>query len=120
MKLNFMPAVFKAMEEIKWTPNPAPEPWPKAKKTPWKTKIAVTLGEQVEENIREWCAAQGIPVSPEDLALCKEIDAAAARELAEDLGKPPAAVEKPAYGTPEFWKQYWAKKNAAKAAATQK
>jgi hypothetical protein len=104
------------MDEIKWTPNPAPEPWPKVKKSPWKTKIAVTLGEQVEENIREWCAAQGIPVPPEDLAMCKEIDAAAARELAKDLAQPPAAVEKPSYGTPEFWKQYWAKKNAAKAA----
>jgi len=92
----------------------------KAKKVPWKKKIPITLGEQVEENIREWCAARNIPVPPEDLAMCKEIDAQAAREFEEAMKRPFESAEKPAYGTPEFWKQYWAKKNAAKAAAAEK
>jgi hypothetical protein len=80
-------------------------------------RIAITFGEEVQENIEEWCASQGIPVPPEykdygvnlDKERRAEIDAEFKRlddEQKTEAEKP--AGEKPPFGTPEFWA--WARK----------
>ena len=76
-----------------------------------------TMEEEVVYILTEWYAARGLPVPPEELESCKGIDAQ--REAYYDnLVK--INTPKPAYGTPEFWKEHWAKKKAKKeAAATQ-
>jgi hypothetical protein len=80
-------------------------------------RLAITFGEEVQENIEEWCALQGIPVPPEykgfganlDKERRAEIDAELKRlddEEKNEAEKP--AGEKPPFGTPEFWA--WARK----------
>ena len=76
----------------------------------------ITLEEEVVAGVIEWYMALGQPVPPEDLEACRGIDAAARAEVAAEMAAP-AAVAPPAYGTPEFWKQWWAKKRAKEAAA---
>ena len=78
------------------------------KKLPYKTRLA----REVDELLEEWYANLGQTVSPDELKICREIDAA---EAAEEARIEAAAVAsyKPVYGTPEFWKAYWAKKKAA-------
>ncbi len=71
----------------------------------------ITLEEEVVAGVIEWYMALGQPVPPEDLEACRGIDAAARAEVAAEMAAP-AAVAPPAYGTPEFWKQWWAKKRA--------
>lgn len=80
-------------------------------------RLALTLGEEVQENIEEWCASQGIPVPPEyanyGVELDKERRAEFDAELkrADEQAKAEAdkpAGEKPPFGTPEFWA--WARK----------
>lgn len=80
-------------------------------------RISVTFGEEVQENIEEWCASQGIPLPPEYInyggnldverqaqfeAELKQADEQAKAEEAKPAG------EKPPFGTPEFWA--WARK----------
>jgi hypothetical protein len=71
----------------------------------------ITLEEEVLKGVVEWYMARGLPVPQEDLDACKGIDAVAAAEVAAEVAKP-APPPKPAYGTPEFWKEWWAKKRA--------
>ncbi len=75
----------------------------------------VTLEEEVLAGVIEWYMALGRPVPQEDLDACKGIDAAVAAEAAAEAAMPPPP-ERPAYGTPEFWKEWWAKKRAKEAA----
>lgn len=75
----------------------------------------ITLEEEVLAGVIEWYMALGLPVPQEDLDACKGIDAAVAAEAAVEAAKPPPPP-KPAYGTPEFWKEWWAKKRAKEAA----
>ena len=74
----------------------------------------ITYEEEVRAGVIEWYMALGLPVPQEDLDACKGLDAAVAAEVAAELAKP--VVHKPAYGTPEFWKDWWAKKRAREAA----
>ncbi len=72
----------------------------------------------VREAVQEWYAARGQKTPAADLIACKQIGTAAIAALKAqmaEVSKP--IVVKPEYGTPEFWKQYWAKKKAAAAAA---
>lgn len=75
----------------------------------------LTLEEEVVAGVIEWYMALGKPVPPEDLEACRGIDAALKAEVAAQMAAPVAVVA-PAYGTPEFWKQWWAKKKAKEAA----
>lgn len=73
-------------------------------------KYATILAGQVAEILQEWYANLGQTVPPDELKVCREIDAA---ELAEAIRIEAAAAKessKPVYGTPEFWKAYWVKK----------
>ena len=78
-------------------------------------KFAITLGEQMEEGLTEWYAALGKSVPPEEIQICRDVDAEAAvatitaeMEALTIVSQP----QKPVYGTPEFWKDYWARKKA--------
>jgi hypothetical protein len=75
----------------------------------------ITLEEEVLAGVIEWYMALGRPVPQEDLDACKGIDAAAAEASKAEMAAP-APPPKPAYGTPEFWKEWWAKKRAKEAA----
>jgi len=80
-------------------------------------KIAVTFGEQVEENIREWYAALGEPVPAEYIGIGAATDAAVAEEAAREsvaLAKweqEHVSDVKPEFGTPAFWA--WARAQRA-------
>lgn len=75
----------------------------------------ITYEEEVTANVIEWYMARGLPVPQEDLDACRGLDAAMAAEFAIEAAKP-APPPKPVYGTPEFWKEWWAKKRAKEAA----
>jgi hypothetical protein len=74
-----------------------------------------TFGETVDAAVREWYAALGQPVPPEELVgaaidLAQE-GLAAADEKALERDKETGAGPKPEFGTPEFWA--WARKRRA-------
>lgn len=84
-----------------------------------------TLAKEVEHAVKEWYSALGKPVPKEDQDWCTnylEQEAKEFKELEQDTRHlidedapppPPPPPPKAAYGTPEFWKEYWAKKKAA-------
>ena len=99
-------------KNILWTPGKGKEVPHVADPCP---KFAITLGEQMEEGLTEWYAALGKSVPPEEIQICRDVDAEAAAELlAEKMAALTVVSEpqKPVYGTPEFWKDYWARKKA--------
>jgi hypothetical protein len=80
-------------------------------------KVAITLGEQVDEALKEWYGTRGQPVPADEVGIGAVIDAAEAAEAkrqdaawAKEANQLPA--EAPAYGTPEFWAYHRAKKAA--------
>ena len=76
-------------------------------------KFAITLGEQMEEALTEWYSALGKSVPQDELQICRDVDAEAAADLVtEKMAALTVAPAKPVYGTPEFWKDYWARKKA--------
>jgi hypothetical protein len=100
---------------ILWTPGKGKEVPHVADPCP---KFAITLGEQMEEALTEWYAALGKSVPPEEIQICRDVDAEAAAELVTEKMEALTIVsqtqkpQKPVYGTPEFWKDYWARKKA--------
>ena len=76
-------------------------------------QVACSLGEEIDENIRDWYAALGQPVPPEELGIGVRMEAEERGEVAATMAAPPpadtgAAGPKPEFGTPEFWA--WARK----------
>jgi hypothetical protein len=82
----------------------------------YKTPIAA----EVDALIREWYANLGQTISPEELKICREIDLAEVAQAARIEAAATASSAKPVYGTPEFWKAYWAKKKAGGATSSNK
>ena len=87
------------------------------RKMPVVPRVAITLGEQVDEALKEWYGARGQPVPADEIGIGVKIDAAEAAEAkrqeaawAKEAEQLPA--EAPAYGTPEFWAYHRAKKAA--------
>lgn len=78
-------------------------------------KYQTPLATQVYENLREWYANLGQIIPPDELKVCREIDLAEIADAAKIEAAATVEAAKPVYGTPEFWKAYWIKKNAAKA-----
>ena len=83
-------------------------------------RFPATLGAEVDEALKEWYGARGLPVPAEELGIGAVIDAA---EKAE-TGRLEAAWAKaeeelpsvaPEYGTPDFWAYHRAKKAAENA-----
>lgn len=80
-------------------------------------KIPITIAEQVDDAIREWYAALGQPVPPDEIGIGERmaaIDLAEEKRIEEARAKAeeevPSAI--PSYGTPEFWAYHRAKKAA--------
>ena len=99
------------ISKIEWTPL-SKEVQPQAPLNEMY-KIPITLGEQTEANIREWYATYGGSISPEEIEICRNIDIETAEENKREMNTP--VVLKYEYGTPEFWKDWWAKKRAKEA-----
>ena len=96
--------------KIEWTPL-SKGPFPKQQKAP---RIPLTLGEEMEAILREWHSKRGESISPEEIQICRETDLAEGIERETEMAKP--VVLKYTYGTPEFWKDWWARKKAKEAA----
>jgi len=83
--------------------------------------IPVTIAQEVLYSVKEWYRLKGVPVPKEDMDACllmlKEEQEEAERvqkQLQEWVeNPPPSSPIKAEYGSPEFWKDYWAKKKAA-------
>lgn len=99
------------VSKLEWSPNPSTK---FNRKKEAKVAPLLTFGQEIEEAVREYCLMRNMPVTPEDLQACREIDGieeAEYKKLAEAV-----TVPKPTYGTPEFWREHWAKKKAKEAA----
>jgi hypothetical protein len=103
-----------------WAPGKEPEkPFVSEGKCPY---FPITLGEQAEDALREWYAASGKSVPQDEVEICRQMDAAELKEH-ESVNEVTESKPKPVYGTPEFWKDYWARKKAglvSKKEATEK
>uniref|UniRef100_A0A6C0K0U5 Uncharacterized protein n=1 Tax=viral metagenome TaxID=1070528 RepID=A0A6C0K0U5_9ZZZZ len=102
------------ISKIEWTPLPEVKPI-RSNNTNLKLVIPATLGEEVEELVREWYSNRGLTVPPWEIQACRKIDKSVAEEAAVAEATIAATPPKPMYGTPEFWKDWWAKKKAKEA-----
>ena len=82
--------------------------------------IPVTIAQETLANVKEWYRLLGKPVPKEDMDACllmlteeKEEAERTTKQLEEWIKNPVISPIKPEYGSPEFWKDYWAKKKAA-------
>ena len=98
------------VSKLEWAPNPSTK---FNRKKEAKVAPVLTFGEEVEEAVRKWYHLRNMPVPPEDLQACREIDGIEEAEYKKVLAT--VAVSKPTYGTPEFWREHWAKKKAKEA-----
>jgi hypothetical protein len=90
--------------KISWTPNTGGTYLP-----PPNPKPSPTLAEEVWLLVQEWYSTRG-EIPPEEVDACLQaIENPVKEEPAE-----PTKPAKPSYGTPEFWKAYWAKKKGIK------
>ena len=81
-----------------YTPNPRPK---------FRIKRLVKYVEPINEAaeiLTEYYLAKGLTIPAEELEACNA--------SVEAVQLAPSAPVKPAYGTPEFWKDYWKKKKA--------
>ena len=82
--------------------------------------LPTTIGEEVDEALKEWYSARGQEVPAEEVGIGAVIDAAEAAE-AKKMEAAWAKAEEtlpsvvPEYGTPEFWAYHRAKKAAENA-----
>jgi hypothetical protein len=83
-------------------------------------RFPASLGAEVDEALKEWYGARGLPVPAEEVGIGAVIDAAEAAETgrieaawAKAEEEMPSVV--PEYGTPEFWAYHRAKKAAENA-----
>jgi hypothetical protein len=107
-KMKFVPCNFEnGKKMIRWNPGKGPE-MPHVHPVPCP-KFAITLGEEMEEALIEWYAKEGRSPPQDELEICRQTDAIETKESERlyTMAKP-----KPVYGTPEFWKDYWARKKA--------
>ena len=89
--------------KIPWKPNPP------GKYLPIETpRPPITLAQEVLLSVQEWYSSRGLPVPKEEAEACE------IASKPEEDPPPKEQEEKPAYGTPAFWKAYWAKKKASK------
>ena len=80
-------------------------------------KYPATLGEEVDEALKEWYSSRGLAVPADEVGIGAVIDRV---ETAEEKRIAVARAEEtpsvvPEYGTPEFWKYHHAKKAAENA-----
>ena len=100
------------VSKLEWTPLKEIEFVPlKGVKIP----PPMTFGEEVESLVREWYNDRNMPIPPEDIQACREMDIIQSAENKKIADSAASVVSKPVYGTPEFWKDWWAKKKAKEA-----
>jgi hypothetical protein len=87
------------VSKLEWAPNPQVKF--DRKKMP-KVLPVLTLGQEVEEAVRTWYSVRNMPVPPEEVQVCREIDGIEEGEYKKVAAS--VAAPKPAYGTPEFWR----------------
>jgi hypothetical protein len=97
---------------LEWSPNTVYKPKFKLKRLPLP-RLPITLEEEVVDALKTWYANLGKPVPKQELESCSGIDDALRAEHVKEMAKPPST--KLVYGTPEFWKDWWAKKKAKEA-----
>lgn len=83
---------------------------------PFKYTPPPTIGQEVDELLKEWYGTRGLSIPPEEVGIGAVIDAANAKEEATFAAGVARAEEElpsvaPSYGTPEFW-DYHRKKKA--------
>jgi len=72
-----------------------------------------TVADEAVDILTEWYTLRGLVPPPEEIEACRSV------EPEPDVPAEPVEVfTKPAYGTPEFWKDWWKKKKAKEAALT--
>ena len=98
--------------KLEWSPNTVTKPKFKIKRLPLPP-LPITLEEEVVDALKTWYTTLGKPVPKEELDACAGIDAAINAQHLQEMAKPPST--KLVYGTPEFWKDWWAKKKAKEA-----
>jgi phage terminase Nu1 subunit (DNA packaging protein) len=103
------------VSKIEWTPLSKTK-FDRSKEP--NAEPVLTFGQEIEEAVKTWYREKGMPVPPEDLQVCREIDGIQQAEHERLTAEP--AKPKPVYGTPEFWKDWWAKKKAKEAAGESK
>jgi len=100
------------IQQVEWTPYPKPKF--RFKRVP-KPSTSFSMDEEAIAILTEWYKVSGLPVPLEEIEACRGADALAAKVHEAQQAAPSEA--KLVYGTPEFWKDYWKKKNAKKAQA---
>ena len=94
---------------IAWSPNKEPAAGAPVAAAKPSLKIPITLGEQAEDALREWYTVNGGFPTQDEIEICRQIDVIEKKAFDQFylLAKP-----RPVYGTPEFWKDYHARKKA--------
>jgi hypothetical protein len=127
-KMRSLTAAFEKMDIDTMAPPPIQRTpvGRKASPAPRIQRIPLTLGEEVQQNIEEWCLTHNLPIPPEYVGFGTKVDAEQQLQMKaelkwlEDADAAPAG-EKPAFGTPAFWawaRKRKAEKDAEKAAKT--
>ena len=97
---------------IEWSPNPEVGPMPPI----GVYKAPPTPAEDVWKQVQQWYRTLDKPIPKEEAEAClKEIakEKTAIAAIPSDIAAAAAtATYKPAHGSPEHWKAYWAKKRA--------
>lgn len=95
--VTLLPQKINILKPLKYTPTP-------------------TIGQEVDELLKEWYTARGQPIPADEVGIGAVIDAANRAEEAKFTAAAERAEEElpsvaPSYGTPEFW-DYHRKKKA--------
>ena len=79
--------------------------------------LPITLAEEVMDSVIEWYESNGQAVPKEDMEACEAMlkeEQEEKKRFQEMLEGPHEPVkEKPSFGSPEYWKDYWEKKKAS-------
>jgi len=83
--------------------------------------------DEIEENVKEWYAKLGQPIPDVELVFIKAYRDQEREQQPllwdgpmPDLPASSLPPSKPVYGTPEFWKDWWARKKAKEKAAAER
>ena len=77
-----------------------------------KVPRVLSPAEEVWASVQEYAKIHNIGISPEDVKICLDDIKEEKKKMAEPIDMTPSKPAKAEYGTPEFWKDHWAKKKA--------
>ena len=108
-------------EMIEWSPYEKPKAKFRFKrsKSSAETTNVYSIDEEAIHILKEWYATHNLQgPSKEEIDACRGSDALMETAHQEQMAAPLPST-KPAYGTPEFWKDWWRKKKAKEAEQAQ-